>query len=82
MNFDFLHEFTERFTGGDLTELCQGATKPAIRVSIETDEQFKALMKENHDGDQAMAEAMEDRVPVITREHIEEALAATDFPKF
>ena len=76
INFEFLGDLTEGFTGADITELCQRATKAAIRESIEADEQRKALMKENPDGDQAMAEAMEDPVPVITRKHFEEALAA------
>jgi transitional endoplasmic reticulum ATPase len=76
INVDFLSELTEGFSGADITELCQRATKAAIRESIEADEQRKALMKENPDGDQAMAEAMEDPVPVITRKHFEEALAS------
>ena len=76
INFDFLGDLTDGFTGADITELCQRATKAAIRESIEAEEQRKALMKENPDGDQAMAEAMEDPVPVITRKHFEEALAA------
>jgi len=74
ITFDFLGDLTEGFTGADLTELCQRATKAAIRESIEADEQRKALMKENPDGDQNMVEA-EDPVPVITRKHFEEALA-------
>lgn len=76
INFEFLGDLTEGFTGADITELCQRSTKAAIRESIEADEQRKALMKENPDGDQAMADAMEDPVPVITRKHFEEALAA------
>lgn len=76
ISFEFLGELTEGFTGADITELCQRATKAAIRESIEAEEQRKALMKENPDGDQAMAEAMEDPVPTITRKHFEEALAA------
>jgi len=76
IHFEFLGDLTEGFTGADITELCQRATKAAIRESIEADEQRKALMKENPDGDQAMADAMEDPVPVITRKHFEEALAA------
>lgn len=52
INFGFLAELTEGFTGADITELCQRATKSAIRESIEADEQRKALMKENPDGDQ------------------------------
>jgi transitional endoplasmic reticulum ATPase len=38
INMDFLAELTEGFTGADLTELCQRATKAAIRESIEADE--------------------------------------------
>jgi transitional endoplasmic reticulum ATPase len=75
ISMDFLAELTDGFTGADLTELCQRATKAAIRESIEADEQRKALMRENPDGDQQMAE-MEDPVPVITRKHFEEALSA------
>ena len=74
INMDFLAELTEGFTGADCTELCQRATKAAIRESIEAEEQRKALMKDNPDGDAQMAE-MEDPVPVITRKHFEEALA-------
>jgi transitional endoplasmic reticulum ATPase len=75
ISFDFLAELTDGFTGADLTELCQRSTKAAIREAIEAEEQRKALMKENPDGDQQMAD-MEDPVPVITRKHFEEALAA------
>ena len=75
ISFEFLGDLTEGFTGADLTELCQRSTKAAIRESIEADEQRKALMKDNPDGDAQMAE-MEDPVPVITRKHFEEALAA------
>lgn len=73
ISMDFLSEMTEGFSGADLTELCQRATKAAIRESIEAEEQRRALMKENPDGDQQMAE-MEDPVPVITRKHFEEAI--------
>lgn len=52
ISFDFLAELTEGFTGADITELCQRSTKAAIRESIEADEQRKALMRENPDGDQ------------------------------
>lgn len=75
VSFDFLADLTDGFTGADLTELCQRSTKAAIRESIEAEEQRKALMRENPDGDQQMAD-MEDPVPVITRKHFEEALAA------
>ena len=73
VNFDFLGELTEGFTGADMTELCQRATKSAIRESIEAEEQRKALLKDQPDGDQNMMET-DDPVPVITRKHFEEAL--------
>ena len=38
ISFDFLGELTDGFTGADLTELCQRATKAAIRESIEAEE--------------------------------------------
>jgi transitional endoplasmic reticulum ATPase len=56
ISFEFLAELTDGFTGADITELCQRATKAAIRESIEADEQRKALMRENPDGDQQMVE--------------------------
>lgn len=74
VSFEFLAELTEGFTGADITELCQRATKAAIRESIEADEQRKALARENPDADQNMVD-MEDPVPVITRKHFEEALS-------
>ena len=73
VNFDFMSDLTEGFTGADITELCQRATKAAIRESIEADEQRKALAKED-EGDEQME--MEDPVPTITRTHMEEALSA------
>lgn len=75
VSMDFLGELTEGFTGADITELCQRSTKAAIRESIEAEEQRRALMKDNPDGDAQMAD-MEDPVPVITRTHFEEALQA------
>jgi transitional endoplasmic reticulum ATPase len=38
ISIDFLSDLTDGFTGADLTELCQRATKAAIRESIEADE--------------------------------------------
>lgn len=43
ISIEFLSDLTEGFTGADITELCQRATKAAIRESIEADEQRKAL---------------------------------------
>ena len=44
---EFLGSLTEGFTGADITELCQRATKAAIRESIEVEEQKRALAREN-----------------------------------
>jgi transitional endoplasmic reticulum ATPase len=46
VSMEFLGDLTEGFTGADLTELCQRATKAAIRESIEAEEQRRALMKD------------------------------------
>jgi transitional endoplasmic reticulum ATPase len=72
--FEFLAELTEGFSGADCTEMCQRATKAAIRESIECEEERKALARENPDADAPMD--YEDPVPVITRKHFEEALAS------
>lgn len=71
VSFDVLAQLTENFSGADITELCQRATKAAIRDAIEAEEQRKKLMK---DGDEMMEE-VEDPVPVLTRAHFEEAFA-------
>ena len=54
-----------------MTELCQRATKAAIREAIAAEDDRRKLMKDQED--QAME--MDDPVPVITRAHFEEALA-------
>ena len=71
VNMDFLAQQCEGFSGADMTELCQRATKAAIRESIFAEEERKKLMQGNED---AMME-MDDPVPVITRIHFEEAMA-------
>lgn len=75
ISLEFMASLTEGFSGADLTELCQRATKSAIRESIEAEEQRKALMKDNPDGENEMME-IDDPVPVLTRKHFEEALAS------
>lgn len=71
VNIDFLAQQCEGFSGADMTELCQRATKAAIREAIAAEEERKKLMQGNED---AMME-MDDPVPVITRAHFEEAMA-------
>lgn len=69
VSMEFLAQQCEGFSGADMTELCQRATKAAIRESIAAEEDRKKLMNGNDDVE------MEDPVPVITRAHFEEALA-------
>lgn len=71
VNLDFLASQCEGFSGADMTELCQRATKAAIRESIAAEEDRRKLMTD----EEADAE-MEDPVPVITRAHFEEAMAS------
>ncbi len=75
VNMEFLGTLTEGFSGADITELCQRATKAAIREAIEAEESRKALMKDNED---EMMEDMEDPVPTIGRKHFEEAIASAE----
>ena len=70
VNMDFLAQQCEGFSGADMTELCQRATKAAIREAIFAEEERRKLMDGN-DADMVM----EDPVPVITRAHFEEAMA-------
>ena len=53
-----------------MTELCQRATKAAIREAIAAEDDRRKLMKDQEDD----AMDMDDPVPVITRAHFEEAL--------
>lgn len=71
VNMDFLAQQCEGFSGADMTELCQRATKAAIRESIAAEEERKKLMS----GEDDAAMEMDDPVPVITRGHFEEAMA-------
>lgn len=68
VNLDFLASKCEGFSGADMTELCQRATKAAIRESIAAEEKIKSLATGAEEDAQ-----MEDPVPVITRKHFEEA---------
>jgi transitional endoplasmic reticulum ATPase len=68
VNLDFLASKCEGFSGADMTELCQRATKAAIREAIAAEEKIKSLATGADEDAQ-----MEDPVPVITRKHFEEA---------
>lgn len=70
VNLEFLATQCEGFSGADMTELCQRATKAAIREAIAAEEERKKLL----DGDDVNMQ-MDDPVPVITRAHFEEAMS-------
>jgi len=70
VNLDFLADQCDGFSGADMTELCQRATKAAIRESIAAEEERLKLMNGAEDAE------MEDPVPVITRKHFEEAMGS------
>ena len=79
VDLGFLAKNTHGFSGADLTEICQRAAKLAIRESIEADirRQREKKEKEEAAGEDAKMEEdeeEEDPVPVITREHFEEAM--------
>ena len=71
VSMDFLAAQCEGFSGADMTELCQRATKAAIRESIAAEEERRKLMS----GDDDANMEMDDPVPVITRAHFEEAMS-------
>jgi transitional endoplasmic reticulum ATPase len=71
VSMDFLAQQCEGFSGADMTELCQRATKAAIRESIAAEEERRKLMS----GDDDANMEMDDPVPVITRGHFEEAMS-------
>jgi len=77
VTFDFCAELTQDCTGADITELCQRAAKAAIRESIAAEEYRRRLAAENGETpDDANMEGVEDPVPMITRDHFEEAFQA------
>ena len=74
VTFEFCAELTQDFTGADITELCQRAAKAAIRECIAAEEERRRLAAENGEQpDDADMEGVEDPVPMITRDHFEEA---------
>ena len=72
ISLDFCAELTQDFTGADITELCQRAAKAAIRESISAEEERRRLAAEAGQAEDEQME-VEDPVPVITRDHFEEA---------
>lgn len=71
IDMNFMAEMTEGFSGADLSELCQRASKSAVREAIEAEARIKAAkeLDPNFGGNLPA-----DPVPELTRKHFEEAL--------
>lgn len=72
VDLDYLAQQTDKFTGADLTEICQRAAKLAIRESIARDMERDRLRAEAGGEEDEMEE--EDPVPEIIGRHFEEAV--------
>ena len=72
----YLAAQTEKFTGADLTEICQRAAKLAIRESIMRDMEREAIRKEAEADGVVTDEEVEaeDPVPELMPRHFEEAV--------
>jgi len=70
VDLKYLAEFTEGFSGADLTEICQRAAKFAISESIQSD-----IKKKQEKGEDVIEEDEDDNpVPFITRDHFSRAM--------
>jgi len=74
VDINVLAQITEGFSGADLTELCQKATKSAIADAIAAEARQKEAMLLNPN--QQSNVASYDAVPCLTRKHFEQAWAS------
>jgi len=72
VDLDFLASKTDKYSGADLTEICQRAAKLAIREDIEKDIERMRIKEEM--GEEAMDEDADETVPEIGRKHFEIAM--------
>merc|ERR1712146_94014 len=72
---DYLAEKTDKFSGADLTEICQRAAKFAIRESIEKDIEARRARMEAGEDEMEDDEDYEDPVPEIQRHHFEMSMS-------
>mmetsp|Transcript_15713 Transcript_15713/g.30352 ORF Transcript_15713/g.30352 Transcript_15713/m.30352 type:complete len:799 (-) Transcript_15713:215-2611(-) len=73
VDLNVLAEATDKFSGADLTEICQRASKMAIRESIEATIERRRMREERGEDEMDDVEE-EDPVPEITRRHFELAM--------
>merc|ERR1711998_697718 len=74
VDIDYLANYCDKFSGADLTEICQRAAKFAIRECIEKDMERDRLKQEMGEDDDDDDEDYEDPVPEIKPEHFESAM--------
>lgn len=75
VDLSYLASQTDKFTGADLTEICQSACKIAIREEIERDIERTRLREENEDEmDDEEEEEDDDLMPEILPAHFEFAV--------
>lgn len=74
VDLNYMAKVTPGFSGADLTEICQRASKLAIRESIDSDIRRERARKEAAERGEEMMEDEEDPVPYITKAHFEEAM--------
>lgn len=71
----YLARHTDRFSGADLTEICQRAAKLAVRENIEKEIEKERLREAAIEaGEDIEPDEEEDLVPEITTRHFEEAM--------
>jgi transitional endoplasmic reticulum ATPase len=76
VDLQYLASQTDKFTGADLTEICQSACKMAIREEIERDIE-RTRMKEEAEGDEMDDDdddELSDTMPEILPRHFEVAV--------
>jgi len=76
VDLEYLATATDKFSGADLTEICQRAAKLAIRESISRDMERERLKQEAAENGEEMedVEEYDDPVPEILPCHFEEAV--------
>jgi transitional endoplasmic reticulum ATPase len=74
VDLEYLANATDKFSGADLTEICQRAAKLAIRESISKDMERERLKAEAGEDMEDVVEDSEDPVPEILPIHFEEAV--------
>jgi transitional endoplasmic reticulum ATPase len=78
VDLSYLASQTDKFTGADLTEICQSACKLAIREEIERDIERQRMKEESGDGmeeeEADEADEEEDLMPEILSRHFETAV--------